>query len=451
MPVENIGIGEGVAVRQEQPALAGGAVAPVGDAGTRRHRPERFAVRELARQRRVPAEQGGEYGLGLGVGVLGQQEARAQRSVVEAELVHPAPLQQVVRGAPAFRKGRVRPALGALEGLDAGEVRVDQARPQPRRRLPRAQAGRQRRTARRVDQEAGLDDALARPEPNRTAARVARNRDHLDRRLFPAVHALLPGTLEQEAIDVGAQPLVVRRVVVGRGGDDQPPAARRPGREGLARFVLVEAEAPLESTAHLRQPAAPAAVGGEVPEVVEAVAHRQPLEGEVGERRRRLAERKPRMAAPLQQQHVPAFGMKRPRQDRTGEAPAGNHDLAPLDVIPVSPPLSVRRPSGRHSARSADLRTLSHSHHTPSAAANRSGSSPGSPRPGHPGTIRNSPRPDRGPTGRPAPSGKPRQRPAAPPPDTPCDAGLPAREEDAAAKRRLLPGSAPGTPPTASG
>ena len=240
----------------------------------------------------------------------------------------------MVGSAPALGKGRIRPVAAAVEGSDAVEVRVHQRRLQPRPHRPRAQTPGKRRSARRVDQEPGLDQTVARPDPDRAGLRLIRNGQHLDRGLLAAVHALGPRPLEQEAVHVRAQPLVVGRLVVRRSGHDQAAAAGRVRHEGPARTVGVEAESPLQPTSDFGQPAPPAPVGGQRPQIVEAVAHRQPLQGQVGERRGGLAEREPGVAAALQQQHVAALRVKRPPQHRPRKPTTGNDYLPPLDGFP---------------------------------------------------------------------------------------------------------------------
>ena len=180
-----------------------------------------------------------------------------------------------------------------------------------------------RRSARRASKR-----RPSRCPENRAPARPSSTAVEL--RLLPQRHALRRGAPGEEGVHVGAQPVGVGDLVARAGGDEQ--AGVVVGAVGVRRALAlgVEGEAALQAPAQLREGAQPAAVGGERVQVGQVVAAGQPLERQVGERRRGLAEREARVAAALEEHHAVAQPGEDAGQDRAGEARADDRDVAAL-------------------------------------------------------------------------------------------------------------------------
>ena len=79
-------------------------------------------------------------------------------------------------------------------------------------------------------------------------------------------------------------------------------------------MVAIERESALQPAPQLGEAGDPAAVRREIVAIIEPVAPRQTLQREVGERCARLADREPRMRAPLEQYDVVALHGEHARQ-----------------------------------------------------------------------------------------------------------------------------------------
>ena len=100
--------------------------------------------------------------------------------------------------------------------------------------------------------------------------------------------------------------------------------------ERLIRMMPVVREAALQPAAKLREMREPASVRGELIAVRQPVANPEPLERQVGERRRRLTDREARMRAALEKHDIVAEHREHARQQRSGEPAADDGNLAAI-------------------------------------------------------------------------------------------------------------------------
>src|ERR1051325_10664650 len=144
-------------------------------------------------------------------------------------------------------------------------------------------------------------------------------------------------------VDVRAQPVRVGDVRIRARGDEQALRAQPVIGKGPAGVMAIKREAALETASQLGEARDPAAVRREVIAVVQAVAPREALEREVGERRARLADREARVRAALEQDDVvPLYGQD-PREQGARERRADDcHEHKPQLNAGSAAPVTVR-------------------------------------------------------------------------------------------------------------
>src|SRR3954462_8788843 len=106
-------------------------------------------------------------------------------------------------------------------------------------------------------------------------------------------------------IEVGPHPVRVGHMLARAGSDEQALRLQSAIGQRFVGVMLVEREAALETAPQPRQVPCPASVGSEVIAVAQAVASRDALERKIGQRRGGLADREARMAAALEEDHLP--------------------------------------------------------------------------------------------------------------------------------------------------
>jgi hypothetical protein len=144
--------------------------------------------------------------------------------------------------------------------------------------------------------------------------------DPFDRRVVEIDRTGGFGLVRERLIERRTVPVRIRHFVVGTCGNQQLPLPIVRIREGVARLVKVEREASFEAGGDLRVGALPASPLRERAHARQVVGIRQLLELEIGERRRRLANRKPRVASAFDQCDTPAAFQERERRERSTEA-----------------------------------------------------------------------------------------------------------------------------------
>ncbi len=249
-------------------------------------------------------------------------------------------------------------AVRRVEGippLDAGEVPVEPLRPrQPaHRRLGQAERlGQEPARPAGVDQEPG-------PHVDRFIAPLALEHDaraleaHLrQRQLVDVAHAFALGFAHQPVIEVGTIPVRVGDGVVGARRDDQLTRVRGGVLEAPIEIVAEEREPALEAAGDVGIRRAPRPPLRERADPRQIPAIRQLLEHEVGDRRRRFADREARMPAALEQRHRAALPAEDQRGQRPGEAGADDRDVG-VDRVPRHRCQAGGAPDASHAAQAA--------------------------------------------------------------------------------------------------
>jgi hypothetical protein len=223
-------------------------------------------------------------------------EAGAHQAVIEGQGVHPAFLQEMVDGRLLVR---IRPRWKIGESCHTFEMPEDQRGTGRRhwdagdREVPRQEAAR----AGGVDQEVGLEADDLPLSSAREAPAAGRGLDVIQIHLFQDLDARLGRFQDEVVVHVFSQPVGIRDGVRGAGGYQHPALVSK----GLAWFVAVEGEAPLEPTAEVGQPLHPASPGGEGVEVFLAIARGEALQADRGQGRGRLAQGEAGMAGAVEQ------------------------------------------------------------------------------------------------------------------------------------------------------
>src|SRR6476646_5558150 len=93
-------------------------------------------------------------------------------------------------------------------------------------------------------------------------------------------------------IHVSTQPVCVRDGIIGARCNEQSLRIEAPIVERLVRMVTIKSEAALEAATKLGEMFEPPPMSREVVAVLKTVSNSNPLERQVGQRRRRLTNRK---------------------------------------------------------------------------------------------------------------------------------------------------------------
>ncbi len=306
-------IDEAVGMRQHRPPGAGGACQTVLNARLVGDRPERRGVAKQRADRGITAEQPSPHLLRWARNHLPQQKPGARHPVIEAQGVHPAFIYNVVHCGPIVRVGADR-----------------QARDDVRHQASAVEVAEQEAGSRVHAVQSGRNSELA----GKKAAWPRRVHDEVDSKLLEQVcchlgavavfHPRRHRGAHEVMVHIGAQPVIVGDVVVWTRGDKQPfGAGPSPGyREGPARVMAIEREPALQPAAQLGKARDPATVCREVVAIVQPVAARQPLQGEVGQRRARFSDGEAGVSAALEQHDVVSLHREHAREQRARKATA---------------------------------------------------------------------------------------------------------------------------------
>ena len=145
------------------------------------------------------------------------------------------------------------------------------------------------------------------------------------------------GFAGEKRVEVGAIPVSVGDLVAGARRHEELVAPLGVGAEGPAGRVRVEREAALQAAGDLGALALPRSPGGERPDARQVVTRAEILEEEVGERRRGLSDRKPRVRSAFEEHDRPPQPPGEDRRERAGEARAddGDVEVGPAHGVPA--------------------------------------------------------------------------------------------------------------------